>query len=330
MPTKDIFYSPQLFPKHLDVDKKWYVEYFEPTHNGYGKKVVKIYGQLNSLPTLKEKIKHSKELFREVYRYKRESEVKKQTHFLLEWLDNNQHSLRLKSYSTYKSKIITFIDYLNKHTGGKITELCGLEFLQYLSYEKKSPRTVNNYRATLRSIFVSLIYCRKYTASNPFDLTKKISCTSTGKLYFTTDQQNKLKVILKNDKQMWLAVQLQYYCFIRNGNEMTGIKVSDFDFTPGNEKILMRSEISKNKKNQYVLLPKHIIEEFLFLRELPGNYFVFSNTGVPGTEKVNRDYFNRKHRHILKEANIVGKRYTFYSWKHTGIYMFIKSGGNIK
>ena len=41
------------------------------------------------------------------------------------------------------------------------------------------------------------------------------------------------ELIRKEDPQLWLAIQFEYYCFIRPGKELRFMKIGDIDFARG-------------------------------------------------------------------------------------------------
>lgn len=320
-------FSPKVFPLSRQLDKRWFVKYSVPNANGYGYKNLKLYGNINTFETAHERMKAGKALVKLLAKnqYNIIEDSTEKIHPLIE-LCATLH-LRDSSKRAYVSKVAYFIQWLKRD---KLTEFTGIQFLDHLKSKGKSPATINAYRQTVKRVFKLAIKQKIYNIKDPFDLTSKIKHRPTGKMFFTEQQQAALKKELIQEPQLWLGVQMQYYCFTRNGPEMSNLLIADIDFTPGSEKILMRGEIAKNKQTQYVAIPSSFLPSLLFLKNYPGNYYVFSKDEKPGTSPVSCKWFYNHHKPIEKRLGLVGKRFSFYSWKHTGIYMFIKSGGNLK
>ena len=60
-----------------------------------------------------------------------------------------------------------------------------------------------------------------------------------------------------------------------------------------------------------------LIQEYK-LRELPPDYYVFSNNGQSGQKLVGGRYFYRKHIKLLQELKLDKYNYTLHGYKHTG------------
>ena len=317
----------KIYPLSRRLDKRWFVIYTPPTNHSFGYKKLKLYGDINSYSTSFERMKAANELIKKINKlqYNTVEDIPEPLHPLLELV--NKIPLRQSSKRAYVQKVHFFIKWLKKD---KPNELTGINFIEHLHAIKKSPTTVNTYRQALKQVFTIAIKTKLYNIKNPFELTKKIKTFPQGKMYFNEYQQSKLKYEIELHPQLWLGVQLQYYCFVRNGVEMTNLIIGDIDFTPGSEKILLRGEISKNKKTQFVAIPTQLLPKLYFLKQLNPNLYIFSKSGQPGTEKLSLKWFNHQHSLILKKLGIISTRLSFYSWKHTGIYMFIKSGGSLK
>jgi len=151
----------------------------------------------------------------------------------------------------------------------------------------------------------------------------------TGKIAVQVASKKILKDYLtKNEPQLWLFVQFIYYCFIRLG-ELLYLKIADIDFDEA--KVLIRGEISKNKKSQYVIIPQQFYKELIELKiqTYHPNFYIFGKHGIPSAEKHRKDYFSKRHTQITRSLGI-SNMYSLYSWKHTGAIDVIKAGINVK
>ena len=64
--------------------------------------------------------------------------------------------------------------------------------------------------------------------------------------------------------------------------------------------------------------------------QLPGDYFVFSQSGFPGMQQIPLNTMRTRHQKILKDLKFNTIRHKLYSWKHTGAVQFVKNGGLLK
>lgn len=244
--------------------------------------------------------------------------------------------LRLKTAQTYTSKIDIFTEWLikNHYSHTYVADFIkedALKFINHLSDTKGravSPTTRNAYLITLRTLWSKMIDSN-IAKSNPFQEIDKIKENRLGRLPFKSTMKRQLMADFhKEDKELWLYVQFIYYCFIRPG-ELRLLKVGAIDLE--DEKILVDADISKNRKNQYVAIPKPFLK---VLREIEitkykHSYYIFSPGGTPGQEPYSKDVFNRRHK-VFREKRGYNYRYSLYSWKHTGARDAAQAGINVK
>lgn len=242
-----------------------------------------------------------------------------------------KHMLRKKSYQTYESKVRKFTSWLVKQKISKpdaFTAQHAVSFIEWLRREGRNITTVNSYKRTLHQFFQTLIKQGVITA-NPFAAIKCDREQPKGSLYFRKHQVDELREkIKKHDPQLWLAVQLLFYCFVRPG-EARQLIISDFYLEES--KIRLRAEISKNKKEQFVSIPNSFSPELvrLKLHQYPDDWYLIGKQNEPGPDPVGINYLSKSHRAIIRKLNY-GKRYNLYSWKHTGAVMAVNNGINLK
>ncbi len=256
------------------------------------------------------------------------------SHFLNKYLVDHTQALRKKSHQTYTSKLRIFEKWIEKKNLQEIevsyiNRDLAKEFLNYIIQDKKLSATSRNaYLSTIKTFFKSLLD-DDIIKTNPFDRIEKLPEQRQGKLPFKRQQQLQLKeFIQKYEPQLWLFIQFMFYCLIRPG-ELRLLKIGDLDIDEG--QILIKGEISKNKKSQFVMIPDSFKKELELLKLYLFNqdYYVFSNNGQPGPEPKSRDYFNKIHKKITKDLGF-SKSYTLYSWKSTGAISAVKSGASLK
>ena len=180
----------------------------------------------------------------------------------------------------------------------------------------------------MRSIWKTM-QAKEIVRKNPWTETTKIKENRLGKLPLKAEMKKTLiRAFAKEDPELWLFVQFMYYCFIRPG-ELVKLKVGAIDLD--DEKILIDADISKNHKSEYVIIPAPFAA---VLRELNINkykhsYYVFSPDKCPGEKPYSKDVFNRRHKTFTDKKGY-NRRYTLYSWKHTGACDVAMKGANIK
>lgn len=133
------------------------------------------------------------------------------------------------------------------------------------------------------------------------------------------------KAITEQDPEPWFFIEFIYYCFIRP-KELRHLRVGDV--LTDDKRILLRPEVSKNGKHQYVTIPAPFQESVRRLEERDAREWIF-----PGkrdrSKPASYNYFSRRHRNFMKELGF-GLEYKLYSWKHTGAVMAIKAGISVK
>lgn len=250
-------------------------------------------------------------------------------------LSEQQAIIQSTSYNSYLSQVRTFTkwlkdnDWLSSLAITEFSEEHVRKFFHYLAVIlKRHPTTRNQYRTNLKHLF-KLLLERKIIEYNSFECVKKLPTQKTSKKPFNEYQRKQLKdYIQDNNSELWFCVLFIYYCFIRP-KEIRLLKISDIDMYE--EKITVRAEISKNKKTQYVRIPKPFMKiiNSQQLHLYPGNYFVFGNNGTPGLKPRSKNHFNSKHLEILRLLGY-SEQYCLYSWKHTGAITAVKAGINLK
>lgn len=251
-------------------------------------------------------------------------------------LDKRVENLRAKSVSTYQSKVTTFIAWLHDNGYSRTYAADFLradaeKFLRWLTDSKKqklSPTSRNTYMVTMRTIWKTMIQ-DGITSRNPWNEIPKIKENRLGKLPLREDMKRTLiRAFAKEDPELWLFVQFMYYCFIRPG-ELIQLRVGAIDLD--SEKILIDANISKNHKSEYVVIPPPFVKVLrgLNINRYKHNCFIFSPDKCPGEKPYSKDVFNRRHKTFTDKYGY-NRRYTLYSWKHSGACDVAMRGANIK
>jgi integrase len=241
---------------------------------------------------------------------------------LIKALVEDEPNLRKKSISTLHVRINKWIEWLKIQ---KINELTVndetlKEFVKYLRAKNLSGATINAHCITIKST---------YAKANLFPFTKnvKIVFQSKSLTHFTNFQSTQIINYCKeNNYTLYLAIKFLFHCFVRPG-EMRFLKIEHIDFE--NKVISIPASISKNKKQQPIIIPDNFFKEIEYLQSFKNSDYVIGKTKIGADTTVSSNYLNRAHGKILKLLNITGN-YALYSWKHTGVIRAVKSGINLK
>jgi integrase len=174
----------------------------------------------------------------------------------------------------------------------------------------------------------------KLIKENPFSGIKRMKMNKIGFDYFTEKQQNYLEPKIKlRDEQLYLFVQFIKYLCIRP-KELIKLRIKDLNFMDA--EVVVRGEISKNKRTESVGMMKDFIKlgvEVYQLDTYPSEYFVFGKNGKPSLDGFSKpEHFTKIHNDLLREVGMETGRgkYSLYSWKATGASNIHRKGIPIK
>jgi len=301
---------------------RWYVEYYVQ-RTADVKERKRCYGQINRVKRLSDREQRAVELIRRLDSEVEHSEKESGSQTVNGVLTAFKNTFKKKTFSTYKTKVKYFELWLNGRDARLLTVKEANEFLLFIKAKGLHDTSVLAYKMTL-----STLYEKMGVAVNPFKEAIKFKKRSTSLLYFSNQQINSLKKhFSKGDPQIWVSIQLEFYCFIRPG-EIRLLEIPDIDISE--RWILVREEISKNGKSQKVRIPESFLaylKKYIKQRGNKNGYVISKDPG--GLVPVSTKYLNNNHAEGLRACGIKG-RYAFYSWKHTGAVKAVKAGINLK
>ncbi len=243
---------------------------------------------------------------------------------LVPFLSEKEIQLKKKSLNAYKNQTKVFCEWLNSQ--GKLDiSICDIkeeevsQFFLYLARDKDLDRpTCQKYYISIKSVFY-YAKKRKEITELPFDLvvfpSKKRDCSA--QLIPQEAMKLLFEDIKENDYQLFLACMIEYYCFIRPGNEMRNLKPTNFDLKSGT--IRIDASIAKNKRARTVTMPTQLIEyckEYGIDKENSNRYVFGCNRYFdtkPVSENMLRYRFNR-----FRDKHNISKGVKLYSFKHQG------------
>lgn len=236
---------------------------------------------------------------------------------VLTWLAGRRPFWKVKSGHTYASIAETFFNWLGWRRADADNVAAFFEWLA----QGHSGTTYNNYRQKLGQMFSAVGEEGLLTGIGT------VKETPMPARYFQPEQVARLKArISQGDAELWLFIQFVFYCFIRPG-ELRLMRVEDVLIAE--HKIMVRSDVSKNRKTQYVAIPKPFLpalSQALAGRQ-PGEY-IFPSV-YDRSKPIGMNTMGNRHRKFLRELGF-SPAYKLYSWKHTGAVMAVKAGVGVK
>jgi integrase len=355
---------PKLHDCNGDLSKRWFV-YYSYLNPATGKmKRFKRYDGFNDLASVEARLKHAEALISQINRkfdsgwnpfqdnerflYKNVSSTIVEVgdignptttpeftieYFLNYSLERKRDEIRQISFASYYSQIQVFQRWLtkcglDKYDIGQLSKSHMENFLNDLKKSGRNNTTRNSYHTNLKGLFRILID-EQVIKVNPFEKINSLPQNKQSKKAFTKAQILSIKQsITAKEPQLWLFIQAMYYTCIRP-RELRYLKLYDINIDEG--KIFIRSEISKNKKSQYVTIPTPFKQQLIALKLdcYPGDYFLFGKKGIPCPHAWCRNHFYNLHHEILKSLEF-SSDYSLYSWKHTGVKEAVKNGVPLK
>jgi integrase len=146
--------------------------------------------------------------------------------------------------------------------------------------------------------------------------------------FMDDDMHMLLNAIREEDPQLYLASLLQYFCFIRPGDELLTLKIGQINFTK--RTIFIPKDIAKKRVARTMDIPDPLYDVLLEhgLHRMNKELLVIGKFGRPGKQGIGfntlRMRFN-KYRDRMK----LSQHYKWYSFKHTGAGKLLESGASI-
>lgn len=366
MKRKKLAILPKLYDAKGDLSKPWFVHYSYRNPKTDIMKRFRVYDGINNLTRKKAryelaekiieeyttKIKHGWTPFEtdyaiyddliqyanvaDIYGQKRQSNLTINI-YLNEFLKRQKVRVSDKTFESYQSKTRLFAQWLDREGIGQndisaiTTEIID-KFFDYLIYERKlQGRTIEKYGQNLRTLFNELVD-RKKIFESPMPPIPKVAnkVDHSAKPIHKDDMVTFKEKIRTMDPQLWLAIQFEFYCFIRPGTELRLLQLQNIDFIQGT--ITIPKIRAKNRTEQTIAIPNqflNIMKEEFYLNKFDKSFYVFGQIGRPGEiplgKNTLRNRFNK-----YRDALGLSKDYKFYSWKHSGAITASNAGIPVK
>lgn len=361
---KSLVILPKLKDCGGDLSKKWYVEYSCRDPHTNEMKRFRHYEGFSDLRSVRERYIYAEKIifqiktklekgetpfseeivtFQDELIYQttasrwgkdRESIVNIRT-YLSEFILLKKAEVSHSTYQTYKSKLRIFCEWAeNKGLGKKHVRVIQQEEIHSFFYyivenNHTSRRTVMKYEQILHTFFEYLLSVKKVVSENPVKNIPKLGEKRDEASRPIPDKERKILIeyMTKNDPQLLLLCQLEYYCAIRP-NECRQLKVGDIDLE--NKIITVRQNISKNGLTETVNMPRQIckyIAEHVKIENYSSDSYLFSKGGIPGASMLGKNTFRFRFDKIRNRLGLSDK-YKLYSFKHTGGVKLVGAGVN--
>lgn len=270
----------------------------------------------------------------QVYGRKRES-IKNIHFYGSEYITMMKNTKAKKTFESYRGKIRLLIAWLekNKMDGNDISTIDSVvlsKFFDHLIIDLKlAGPTIEKYRITTARLFQFMID-KGAILKNPIP---KVIIPEVGEDYAAVpflddDMHALLDAIREEDPQLYLAALLQYFCFIRPGDELLKLKIGQINFSK--RTIFIPKDITKVRVARTIDIPNQLYDLLVEqgIHRMNKELLVIGQFGRPGMNGIGlntlRMRFN-KFRDRLK----LSQHYKWYSFKHTGAGKLLESGATI-
>jgi integrase len=245
--------------------------------------------------------------------------------FIVEELQNS--GVQQDTIEDYQSKYRVFGLWLTSKRYSSLDISCidhaiVAEFFIYLKNERSiAARTYRGYIDMLTRLF-DFVRRSKGILENPVHtLPPNYNMKDMGaERIRCSDLEVIMQEMYKEDRQLALACQFQYYCGMRPGKEIRLLKVGDIDFRRGYSKVRVTVENAKTNKRREVVLPDAFLDCLLNEWQLSAydrNLYVFGENGLPGKQRLGKN--NMRNRFVRIRTKLgMPTEYKYYSMKHTG------------
>lgn len=242
----------------------------------------------------------------------------------------SKKALAGNTLKSYRTAVMKLLGYLERHKRSNLAigslEVSDVnEFLtELITIDGLSNRTRNNIKGacgTFYNYFAGLDKSKKLKKQgNPFEDpdVRMLPQVQNKHQSYSLPQQKQYREVCESLglNQLLTFCRWMYYTLMRPHEELRRLRVRDVR----TKVIYVSGDNDKTNEGDYVDIPlplEQLIQQQK-IRDFPGHYFVFSQSGTPGPVMVGPKFFYRRHVKVLKEMNLEDSGHDMYSWKHTG------------
>ncbi|MGV6844553.1 MAG: tyrosine-type recombinase/integrase [Lutibacter sp.] len=345
--VKKKFTPPKIYIADGNLKKRWYVYFsFRNPKTGKLERMKNIYGDVNTYKTKEKRLALLTFYQRRIKQYLEDGynpfldntsfHKEKQKDLIPEEITNKSKTiqeafdfaLHLKenvlsktTINTYGNRITSFLNFIKENypkikTVEDIDKNIVINFLNSI-LENTSPRTRNNYRTDLSSIF-QVLEDNEFITNNFIKKIPILKTSPTRNKTFSNIQQNDIYDYLeKQDPILLLFIKFISYNFLRP-IEVCRLKIRDINLK---EKTIQFK--AKNSPLKTKIIPDILFQELPDLTKMDPNWFLFTPKKIGGEWDVNevqkRNYFSKRFKKVVKIHFELGIEYGLYSFRHTFI-----------
>ena len=304
-----------------DLQKRWFVEWDDWS----GNKRKRSYRGINQYHTARERYEAIQRLIADITNPDPDADCWPLVMDMRNFVRTKGKTVSTKTRQGYESKLRTFEGW---YTGQVMDGRQAQAYLDHLLESGTCGKSTRNHHRVFMRMAYGWMMKRGLAKSNPFDFTEKVRAVRTPARPFNSSQIAHLKrVMAQEDPDLWMFCQVIYYCFIRPG-ELRQMIVGDIMWDEWC--FLLRAEVSKNGKEQYVIIPESLRGELTeaYYGKNP-QMWLFGKEGLATDRQIGKNEMSDRHRMILQEYRYSGA-HKLYSWKHTGAKKAAMAGVSIK
>ncbi|WP_445718002.1 tyrosine-type recombinase/integrase [Flavobacterium sp.] len=198
-----------------------------------------------------------------------------------------------------------------------------VNYLDWILYERNNTARTHNNHLDFIATFVNYCVHRGWIKENFVKQIPRRKESEKKRKVLPADVKDKVKELENTNFHFYALCMLIYYCFIRR-TELTKLKVSDVELV--NNRIVLRSEISKNKKTESVTIPRKFLPTLIkHLENAKNSDYLFGEDFKACDIKLKPAKISTTWDKFRLENNI-DMVYQFYSLKDTGITDLLKAG----
>jgi integrase len=253
--------------------------------------------------------------------------------FACKFLEERISNKAPETLKTYRSKLRIFSMWLDEQGqgGNDITAITNTHVVDFFHFiigqRKRSGNTTSKYKQILFAVFDFAIEQKALNVNPVYNLPtcKRINDMAARPVYGDDIQVFKER-IQPLDPQLWMAIEFQFYTFIRPGNELRLLKIGDIDFARG--MIYIDRENFKGRRENVKEIPEQFLKKLrneYQLHTYNRTFYVFGSEGVPGPNHLGKNNLRFRFVKFRKALNMPDE-YKLYSWKHTGGVMASEAG----
>lgn len=354
---------PQVNTCGGDLNKKWFVFYSVRDARDGKMKRFKEYGGLHTIKDYKQRMDaaqrkadelavklragwtpfddDNKAIYTDHLQYRMVADIYRNrktsnrtfNYFANKYLEDKISGRADETHKTYRSKLRIFNMWLEEKgfADNDITAISNDDIIEFFHFiidkRQRSGNTIGKYRQILFAVFDYAIELKQLKVNPVYNIPvcKRINDMAARPVY-----HNDIVIFKEHikplDPQLWMAIEFQFYTYLRPGRELRLLKVGDIDFARG--LIYVDRENFKGRRENVKEIPEQFLrtlrEEYR-LHTYARDMYVFGTDGMPGHEHLGKN--NLRYRFTkFRKALDMPTEYKLYSWKHTGGVMASEAG----